>query len=135
MSRYIKILTNLVGGVYLCFGIVAFLSSAMFLLYAPKSDLASAPSLIYLGSRILIFGPCFLIAYACIRGKKWGRYLLIAYNGLWLTYLIFALVAGMVADPKPVASWLVTSFLVIFIVLGSLIAFAFQKDVRALMSH
>lgn len=135
MNPYIKILTILVGGVYLCFGLVASLSSVMFLLYALKSDLASAPSLIYLGSRILIFGPCFLIAYACIRGRKWGRYLLIAYNGLWLTYLTFALAAGMIADAKPIANSVVISLLVIFIVLGSLIAFAFQKDVRALMSH
>jgi hypothetical protein len=135
MRRHIKILTALVGVVYLCLGLAASISPAMFLLYAPKSDLASASSLGFLGSLVLIFGPCFLVAYAWIRRRKWGRYLLIAYNTVWFSYFTFVLIAGVINDAKSPASWAVASFLIILIFLGSLIGFAFQKDVMALMSH
>jgi hypothetical protein len=49
-----------------------------------------------------------------------------------MTYLF---VARMINYSESHLAFVVTAFLTILIVLGSLIAFAFQKDVRALMNH
>jgi hypothetical protein len=135
MSRYAADLITLVGAAYLLLGLAALVFPVMFLLYAPKSAMISAHSLIYFGYKIVVLGPCFLIAYAFIRRRKWGQYLLIAYNGLWLTYVTFALVAELVTEPKPLAGPVLIVVLLIYIILGGLIAIVFQKDVRALMSH
>jgi hypothetical protein len=128
-------LTTLVGVVYLLGGLSAFVSPAIFLMIAPKSELATAPFLDFLGTQILIFGPCFLIAYAWIRRRKWGRYLLIAYNGLWFALMAYLFVARMINYSEGHLILVVMSFLIILIVLGGLIAFAFQKDVQSIMSH
>jgi|SRR5258707_11309330 len=135
MSRDTKTLTTIVGVVYLCAGLVPFPALAMYLLYVPKNVLASTPFLKHLGTLILIYGPCFPIAYAWIRRRKWGRYLLIAYNGLWFADMSYAFVARMINYSESHLSLVVTAFLSILIVLGSLIVFASQKDVRALMSR
>ncbi|PYU27304.1 MAG: hypothetical protein DMG32_07660 [Acidobacteria bacterium] len=133
MSRDTKALTKIIGIVYLCVGLAASPALVMYLLYVPKSVLASKPFLIHLGTLIVIYGPCFFIAYGWIRRRKWGFYLLIAYNGLWFTYFSFAFVSRMISDSKSHLSWVVMSFLIILIFLGSLIALAFRKDVRASM--
>ena len=135
MSRDTKTLTTIVGVVYLCVGLAPSPALAMYLLYVPKSVLASKPFLMHLGTLILIYGPCFPIAYAWIRGRKWGRYLLIAYDGLWFAYMSYAFIARMINYSESHLGLVVTVFLTILIILGSLIAFAFQEDVRALMSH
>jgi hypothetical protein len=135
MSRDTKTLTTIIGIVYLCAGLAASIFPALALLYVPKRDLASASSLIFFGTLLLIYGPCFLIAYAWIRRRKWGRYLLIAYNGLWFASMSHAFVARMHNYSESHLGLVVTAFLIPLIVLGSLIAFAFHKDVRALMSH
>jgi hypothetical protein len=135
MSRDKETLTAIVGVVYLCAGLAASISPAMFLLYAPKGVLASASSLTFLGTLLLIFGPCYPIAYAWIRRRKWGRYLLIAYNGLWFMAMSYAFVARMVNYSGRRLDLVVAGFLIPLVVLGSLIALALQKDVRASMSH
>jgi len=107
----------------------------MFLLYAPKSALISADSLIYSGYKIITFGPCCLIAYAFIRQRKWGRYLLISYNAMWLVYVTFALIGESTTEPQRLEGPVLVVALIAYMVLGGLIALVFQKDVRALMSH
>jgi hypothetical protein len=135
MSRDTKILTTIVGVVYLCIGLAASIFPAMALLYVPKSDLVSADSLIFFGTLLLIFGPCFAIGYAWIRRRKWGRYLLIAYNGLWFAHMSYAFVARMHNYWESHLGLVATVFLITLVVLGSLIALALQEDVRAVMSH
>jgi hypothetical protein len=135
MSRDTKTLTTIVGVLYLCVGLAFSPALAMQLLYLPKSVLASKPFLMHWGTLALIFGPCFPIAYAWIRNRKWGRYLLIAYNGMSFVYMSNAFVARMHNYSESHLGLVVTVFLIILIVLGSLIAFAFQKDVRASMTN
>jgi hypothetical protein len=134
MSRDTKTLTTIIGVAYLCVGLVASPALVMYLLYVPKNVLASKPFFMHLGTLMLIYGPCFFIAYGWIRRRKWGLYLLIAYNGLWFTYFSFAFVSRMISAPRSDLSWVVMSFLIILILLGSLIALAFRRDVRASMS-
>jgi len=135
MSRDTKTLTTIVGVLYLCVGLGPSPALAMYLLYVPQGVLTSKPFLMHLGTLILIYGPCFPIGYAWIRRRKWGRYLLIAYNGLWFAYMSYTFVARMHNYSESHLGLVVTAFLIPLIVLGSLIAFAFQKDVKALMSH
>lgn len=99
----------------------------------PSNKLVSSYVLIYFGYKVLAVGPCFLIAYACIRRRNWGRYLIIGYNGLCLTYVTAAVISEIVTNPKSIDGPIVVAILVIYSVLGSLIAFAFQRDVRAVM--
>ena len=89
----------------------------------------------YLGRLILIYGPCFFIAYAWIRRRKWGGYLLIAYNGLWFANVLYLFISRMINYSESHLVLVVTSFLIMLIVLGSLIVVAFQEDVRALMNQ
>jgi len=135
MGRDTKTLTTLVGAVYLCVGLAALPAPAMFLLYVPKDVLASIPFLMNMGVLILLFGPSFLVAYAWIRRRKWGWYLLIAYNGLWFALMAYLFVARMIHYSESHLIFVVISFLIPLIVLGSLIVFAFREDVRTLMSR
>ncbi|SRR6266566_1321097 len=135
MSRDIKALTTIIGVVYLCVGLGASIFPAMFLLYAPKSNLVSASSLIFFGYLALIFGPCFPIAYAWIRRRKWGWYLLVAYNGLWFTDVSYLFVRRMIHYSESHLTLVVMGFLIPLSALGSLLALAFHKDVRVSMNH
>jgi hypothetical protein len=135
LSRDTKTLTTLVGVVYLCVGLAALPAPAMFLFYLPKSVLASRPFLTNMGVLMLLFGPSFLVAYGWIRRRKWGWYLLIAYNGLWFALMTYLFVARMINYSETHLIFVVMSFLIPLIVLGSLIVFALQEDVRALMSR
>ena len=135
MSGDTKTLTTIVGVVYLCVGLAALPAPAMFLFYVPKSVLASRPFLMNVGVTTLLFGPSFLVAYAWIRRRKWGWYLVIAYNGLWLALMAYLFATRMINYSESHLAFVVTAFLTILIVLGSLIVFSIQKDVRALMSR
>src|SRR6267154_459622 len=121
MSRDTKTLTTIVGVVYLCVGLAALPAPAMFLFYVPKSVLASRPFLMNVGVTTLLFGPSFLVAYAWIRRRKWGWYLLIAYNGLWLALMAYLFATRMINYSESHLAFVVTAFLTILIVLGSLI--------------
>jgi hypothetical protein len=135
MGRDSKTLITIVGVVYLCVGLAPSPALVMYLLYVPNCVLASTLFLKHLGMLILIYSPCFLIAYAWIRRRKWGLYLLIVYNGLWFTYMSYSFVVRMIGYSESHLVLVVTAFLSILIVLGGLIVFALQEDVRALMSH
>lgn len=135
MNTYTETLTTIVGVAYLFIGLAVFPAPVMFLIYVPKTDLTSTPFLMNLGTLILIFGPSLLIAYAWIRRKRWGRYLLIAYNGLGFAAFSYLFVERMVTDSTSHSGWVIAAFLIILIILGSLIAFALQRDVRAFMTH
>ena len=138
MSRYAAILIILVGAVYLIFGIAASVFPAMFLvavLHAPRSAPIAADSLVFLGYTLVTVGPCYLIVYALVRHKKWGRYLLICYNSSWLAYLTYAFVTRFITNPKSVSGPAVVPAMVAFLILGGLIALISQKDVKALLSY
>jgi|HubBroStandDraft_4_1064222.scaffolds.fasta_scaffold01405_6 hypothetical protein len=134
MTRDAKTLTTFIGVVYLCVGLGASILPAMVLLYAPKTVLASTDSLIFFGTLAFIFGPSFAIGYAWIRRRKWGWYLLIAYNGLLFAYISYGFVARIHNYSESHLNLVVMGFSIPLIVLGSLIALAFQRNVRASMS-
>jgi hypothetical protein len=135
VRRHTESLVTAVGVAYLLIGLAVLPAPAMFLMFVPRSDLTSISFLMNLGVLLLIFGPCLLIGYAWIRRRKWGRYLLIAYNGIGFAGLSVVFVDRMVSDSTSRLGWAITAFLTILIVLGSLIVLALQKDVRAFMSH
>lgn len=135
MSRDTETTTIFIGVAYLCLGLAACISPIFFLLTAPMSAITAPHSLIFWATQILILGPFFLIAYAWIRKRRWGRYLLIAYNGLWFAYMCYAFVARMINYSESHLVFVIAGFLIPLIVLGGLIAFAFQKDVKALMTY
>jgi len=135
MTRDSKILTTFIGVVYLCVGLGASIFPAMVLFYAPKTVVASTDSLIFFGTLAFIYGPCFAIGYAWLRRRKWGWYLLIAYNALWFAYMSYGFVLRMHGYSESHLDLVVMGFSIPLIVLGSLIALAFQKDVRASMSY
>jgi hypothetical protein len=135
MSRDTKTLTTIVGVLYLCVGLAPSPALVMYVLYVPRNILVSKPFVMHLGTLILLYGPCFFIGYAWIRKRKWGRHLLIAYNGLWFADMSYAFAARMHIYSESHLALVVAGFLIPLIVLGSLIAFAFQKDVKALMSR
>jgi len=118
MTRDTRTIIIFLGVVYLCIGLGAFISPAMFMFYATRNDLVSAPFLKFLGTLVLIYGPCFLIAYAWIRRRKWGRYLLVAYNGLWFAYMSYAFVARMINYSESYLVLVIAGFLIPLIVLG-----------------
>lgn len=128
LRAHVRSLISVIGGLYLCVGLVALIPLGIFLFVAPRNSVLSNPGLIYCITRILMFAPCIFIAYACFRRRSWGRYLLMTYNGMWLVY--FAFIIGAVEDPKAVEAWVVGLLLIICIVLGSIIIFVNQEDVR-----
>ena len=89
MTRDSKTLTTFIGVAYLCVGLSGSIFPAMALLYVPKTVLASADSLHFFGVLAFIVLPCYGIGYTWLRGRKWGWYLLIAYNGFWFAYISF----------------------------------------------
>jgi hypothetical protein len=135
MTRDSKTLTTFIGVVYLCVGLSASIFPAMVSLYAPKTVVASTDSLIYFGTLAFIYGPCFAISYAWLRRRKWGWYLLIAYNGLWFAYISYGFVARLHSYSESHLGLVIMGYSIHLIILGSLIALAFQKDVRASMSY
>jgi hypothetical protein len=139
MTRFPATLTVIVAFSYLIFGVVALIAPAMFLLLAPRKALTqelffSQAAFFYIGYKLATAGPCFFIAYGCIRHRMWGRYLLIAYNASLLAYLSFAFVTQWVTEPKSITSSTAGATLIPFLILAALIALVCQKDVKALMS-
>lgn len=135
MSRLTETLATIVGVAYLFIGLAIFPAPVMFLMFVPKKELVSTSFLMNLSVLTLIFGPCLLIGYAWIRKRRWGRYLLIAYNGVGLMYFIYAFAERITNDVTSHLGWVIAAFLTILTLLGSLIAFALQEDVRSLMTH
>jgi hypothetical protein len=135
MSRDTETIIIFIGVVYLCLGLAGCMTPVFFLLAAPMSAITAPHSLIFWATQILILGPFFLIAYAWIRRRRWGRYLLIAYNGLWFAYMSYGFVARIINYSESHLVLVIAGFLIPLIVLGGLIVFAFQKDVKALMSY
>ena len=107
----------------------------MVLVAAPRNVLLSAPVLRVLGTLVLIYGPCFFIAYGWVRGRKWGRYLLIAYNGIWFKEMSYSFFVWMANYSESHLDLVVTVFLSTLVLLGCLTGLAFQKDIRASMVH
>jgi len=128
-------ITIFTGVVYLCVALAACVSPVVFLFTAPESVLISAGSLSFWSEQILILGPLFLIAYGWIRRRKWGRYLLIAYNGFWFADMGYAFAARMINYSESRLVFVIAGFLFILTVLGGPIALAFQEDVKTVMSR
>ncbi len=135
MRRDTETITIFIGVAYLCLGLAGCISPVFLLLTTPMSAIAAPHSLIFWATQILILGPFFLIAYAWIRRRAWGRYLLFAYNGLWFAYMTYAFVARMINYSESHLVLVVAGFLIPLIILGGLIVFAFQEDVKAVMSR
>jgi hypothetical protein len=128
-------ITIFIGVVYLCVALAACVSPVVFLLTAPESVLASSGSLSFWSGQILILGPLFLIAYGWIRRRKWGRYLLIAYNALWFADMGYAFAFRMINYSESHLVFVIAVFLFVLTVLGGPIALAFQEDVKTVMSR
>jgi len=135
MRRDTETIIIFIGVVYFCFGLAACITPVMFLLTAPISVQGSPHALIFWGSQILVLGPLFPIAYAWIRKRSWGRFLLIVYNGVWFAGLSYTFALRMIHYSESHLILVITGFLITLIVLGSLITFAFQEDVKAAMSQ
>jgi hypothetical protein len=135
MRRDTETIIIFIGVVYLCFGLSACITPVMFLLAAPTSALSFPHAVIFWGMQILIVGPLFLIGYAWIRRRMWGRYLLIADSGLWFAYLSYAFVVRMIHYSESHLVLAITGCLIPLIVLASLVAFASQEDVKRAMGN
>ena len=135
MSRDTKTITIFIGVAYLCLGLAGCISPVFFLLTAPTSAITAPHSLVFWVTQILILAPLFFIAYAWIRKKMWGRYLLIVYNGLWFAYMCYAFVVRLMNYSESHLLLVIAGFLIPLIILGGLIVFSFQKDVKALMGY
>ena len=139
MSRVTAILIAIVAICYLVFGLAEWIAPGIFLLLAPRRAFTrefvfSQAILWYIGYKILTTGTWFFIAYALIRHKKWGRYLLILNNVSWLGYLTYAFIAQLINEPSSVGGSTLVGTLISCLILGVLIAFACQKDVKALVA-
>ena len=132
MSSNTKTLTILIGVAYLLLGLSAFLEPAAYLLLAPRSQSMSGDFFMFMGWQILIFGPCFFIGYAWVLGRKWGRYSLILYNGLWFMYMSYSFFARMIHYSESHLALVVCGFLLPLIVLFGLMVFAFREGVTTL---
>ncbi len=135
MSHESKYLTIVVGVLYLCVALSASIFPAMYLFYASKAEVFSVSSMTLLGELALMFGPCYLIAYSWIRGKKWGRYLLIVYNGSWLIHFIYILVASLTGTSPLETGFATTSLFFMMLLFGSLIGLTFRVDVKAALNR
>ena len=105
------------------------------LVYRPRERFDFCGLLSFWSEQILILGPLFLIAYGWIRRRRWGRYLLIAYNGFWFADMGYAFAARMINYSESRLVFVIAGFLFILTVLGGPIALAFQEDVKTVMSR
>src|SRR2546428_9517850 len=100
MTRKSQSLFILVSIVYLSAGLLGSFFPVIVLLVALVSPWSTvvrlfADTWVWWAYRIAAVGPCFAVAYAFLRRRNWGWYLLIAYNSSWLVFLTFVLVAGL----------------------------------------
>lgn len=137
VREIVKTLLIIIALLYAFVGVTSLFSFLSFLIYVPKQEYAEDPlTLIWLIMPLLNSVVCFLIFYAFLRLKTWGRRLAITYNGLWLTYGIFASIGGLITDPREFRlTDLPILFLIgVFALLGGSILFYLWREVRELMA-
>ncbi len=90
------------------------------MLVSPRATLpeSNSDSLAWWAFRIVAVVPSFVIGYALLRRRNWGRYVLIAYNLCWLVFLTYVLLTQS-GEGATSATWGV--ILIIYVVLGGLI--------------
>jgi hypothetical protein len=145
MARFdIQGLLALVGALYFLAG--AFLLG-LFLMYAPwilTGDLWTQSregliAILSLPAFHLVNGIiCWLIAYSLLAHTRWGRYLVIVYNSLWLGAFnldsVTVLISGRPGDLfRGVPPTGIFVLFAIFTLLGGIIALCLRKDVKQLM--
>lgn len=95
--------------------------------------------LLYVGFPLLNAVVSFSIAYAFITHKRWGRYLAITYNGLWIAAFSvesIGVVSSVGITPfRELTRASVVVFLAFVIVVGGIIVLCLRKDVKELMVH
>lgn len=136
-------LLRVLAGLYIVGGIVHLLwfLSLFFYVGIQIPTLAGWPArfwmLLYVGFPFLNVVVCISIAYAFFTYKRWGRYVAIIYNGLWIAaFSVESIGAGMSVGITPFRELTKASlvvFLALVIVVGGIIVLCLRKDVKELM--
>ena len=140
LTRKSQSLLMLISIVYLSAALIGSFFPAIVLLVALVSSWSTVARLfadtwVWWAFRIAAVGPCFAVAYAFLRHRKWGWYLLIAYNSSCLVFLTVVLLAGLSRYPGSMTGATAVMFLLMFLILGGFICLMFQKDVKVLKTQ
>ena len=134
MDKYIHGLFVLVPVLY---GIIAVTSFAPFLYivaFIPKEEFFSHPGVIVWVVFPLVNAlACIVISYSFFALRNWGRYVTITYNTVWITYLLFVVVMGIILGDFQVNGPTIALFLIILILI-MITVFCLRQDVRKLMT-
>jgi len=116
--------TIIIGAFYLFCGLVASVFLIMFLISANIGLVLTFDFLLYLTYKVITVVPCLLIAYAFFRRKRWGLYLLVIYNSLWIFYVSYAVFAEIMTTGPGMRAPVLIAVLLIYFVLISLVVSA-----------
>jgi hypothetical protein len=135
LKEMLAIILIIIACFYAVLGVVTLMPLCLYLVVIPKSDLLTDYSLLYVGSRLLMFMPSLFLAYGLLRFKRWSRYLLMAYNVCWLMYLIFAFFIGETFDAKTISLPVGTVLGVIVIALSGLTLLFLREEVKDILTN
>jgi len=83
---------------------------------------------LYVTYKLITVVPCFVIAFAFLRRKQWGLYLLIFHNGLWIIYVSYAVFIEIITARTKVNVPVIIAVLLIYSVLISLVVAAVRSQ-------
>jgi hypothetical protein len=135
MDRHIHRLLVLLPMIYGVIGVCCLTPFIYIVAFIPKEEFFSHP-----GAIVWVIFPfvnaivCFVISYSFFTSRTWGCYIIITYNMLWLTYLLFIVVAGIILQDFRLNGPTLGLFL-IMLSLVMITAFCLRRDVRTIMGR
>jgi hypothetical protein len=104
----------------------------LLMLVSPRTTLPAfnSDSLAFWAFRIVAVVPSFVIGYALLRRRNWGRYVLIAYNLWWLVFLSYVLLTQSSREQVSMTSAAWGLILIIYVVLGGLIWLVLTRSTK-----
>jgi heme/copper-type cytochrome/quinol oxidase subunit 4 len=90
----------------------------------------NSDSLAFWAYRIVAVVPSFVIGYALLRRRNWGRYVLIAYNLWWLVLMTYILLTQSSGERVSMTSATWGLILIVYVVLGGLIWLVSTRSIR-----
>jgi hypothetical protein len=135
MRTTIAFVVYLLAALYAWVMLASLAPIVMLLLYIPIEEFSQHPGVLF-WIVFPLLNAVFnaVIAYSFFAMKNWSRYIAIAYNSLWIGYILLAFVAGVKIGDIHLNGPTIGLFLVITALL-LIIAFCLRDDVRTMMKY
>jgi hypothetical protein len=125
------VLLVIIGVLYLWFGVASVATGLYFLVYGPP--LFEGLSFVFVALPILTAVASLAIAYAFFRRRRWGRYLALTFNGVYLALWLGGFAIAQLTERPELTLPAVIVLIGVLALLGGIIVLCLQPSVRTVM--